>query len=474
MMDLQRIAAVTNGKLLGDNVTVHGVTTDSRQECTERLFVALQGPNFDGHDYLHQAHQAGAQAALVSHEVVELVCGLSQVVVDDTLSALAVTARQWRNDYRIPVVAVTGSAGKTTVKELLGAVLSVDAVGVVTKGNLNNEIGVPLTLTRLKAKHCFAVIEMGMSNLGEIERLSVMAEPTIAIINNAAPAHLEGLGSLAAVATAKGEIVSGLADDGVLIINQDDEFFDYWRDLAGCRKIVGFGLQSQADVRCEYRYENGRAVLDVSYFDEQFVLNLPLLGKHNVMNALAVIAAAREIGLTAENIQAGFDSYQPLSNRSGVIQLGQLTLIDDSYNANPASMQAAIDLMLIEQEQRQQLLQQTVRTVLVLGDMAELGEQAAQLHCQVGRYAADKVDQLMLVGAYADDYAVGFDHADKIAEKFQQRDSLAVALLKSIKQDNSPVVILVKGSRSAAMEEVVKKIQTALLDKTEEHSVETQ
>lgn len=459
MMNLHRIAQLTKGRLQGADVQVTGVTTDSRADCTGKLFVALQGPNFDGHDYVSAAQEAGAAAALVSRPVD---CSLAQVIVADTLQALTEIAASWRQDFDIPVVAVTGSSGKTTVKELLGSVLSSSGKGIVTKGNLNNHIGVPLTLTRLEPDHQFAVVEMGMNHAGEIEHLSTMARPTIAIVNNAGAAHLEGLGSIAAVAAAKGEIASGLPDDGVLVINHDDDYAGLWRELAGSRRVVSFGLQPGADVTCEYQYTNSGSQLQITGLQRSMELVTPLKGKHHVMNSLAVTAVAWLLDVDNNDVQTGFANYQPLDGRSAAQQVGQVTLINDAYNANPSSIGAAVDMLVLEKQLRQSN-NQSAEVCLVLGDMAELGEQARQLHRQVGSYAANKVDRFLVTGEYQSDYAAGFGEATQC---FASQQELAESLCSQIGSD-TPAIVLVKGSRSAGMENCVQHLADCLRDSAE-------
>lgn len=460
-MNLAQVARATTGKLLNGqpDIVIDGLCNDSRQLCENKLYVAISGDNFDGHEFIEQAFNAGAVAALAERE---LKLAYPVIKVTDSIVAMAKIANAWRRSFNIPLLAITGSAGKTTLKEMSGNILSQSRVGIITNGNLNNEIGVPLTLTRLNQTHEFAVIEMGMNHRGEIERLSKMAMPNIAIINNAAAAHLEGLGSIEAVAEAKGEIISGLDDDGTVILNADDEFFPLWQKLAGKRKIVSFGLTSKADVTANYHLQPDGYSLSVVGSAGEFEVKLPLFGEHNVCNALAVIAATAHMGCSIQDIQQGIATYQPLINRGGVHTFGNINLIDDTYNANPASMRAAVDVVLSQSQQ----LEKTgikVKTYLIVGDMGELGDQAEALHYQVGQFA--DVDFLFCYGEYQEHYINGFrsnTQHDGQAFGFDSQQALVDQLLSVLKQHDSidKQLLLVKGSRYTGMEYVVNALVT--------------
>ena len=459
-MSLVDIATATSGEILGGtNAMIHGICTDSRQDCSQRLFIALEGENFDGHDYIEQAITAGATAAMLSHDVdlVDTHADLSRIVVKDTLQGMATLTKSWRQLFSIPVVAITGSVGKTSLKEMIGNILSIEKAGVVTNGNFNNEIGVPLTVTRLNASHEFAVVEMGMNHFGEIARLSEMTLPTIAVINNAGAAHLENLGTIAGVAKAKGEIIAGLDEKGVLIINGDDDFADYWSELAGNRRVVRFGLNDSMDVTADYHFDATGTDLSIRYFDETFDLRIPVVGEHNVMNVLASIATAKELSINVETLQLAFDRYTPPQDRSGRYVINNSVLIDDSYNANPTSMQAAIEQLTIEQSLNSELI-----TILVLGDMAELGEHAGELHEQIGEAAASNVDYLYVAGKYANAYKLGFGETTQV---FDSKENLILSLAQDVtnlQNKKLQLRILVKGSRSAGMDEVVAALQTSM------------
>lgn len=444
MMYLSQIATAVNGRLQGEDVMLSGISIDSRQNCNHQLFVALNGERFDAHEFIPQAQQSGASAVLVEKPINT---DLPQVLVDDSHQALKQMAAWWRAQFALPVVGVTGSVGKTSVKEMLGAIFSEIGKGLVTRGNLNNEIGVPLTLMRLAADDVFAIVEMGMNHAGEISRLTNITRPTVALINNAAAAHLEGLGTVAAVAAAKGEIFEGLSADGIAVINNDDDYAELWHQLAAPRKVITFGL-TDADVTADYQLHTDHLTMTVQINKAEGVealdIKLKLVGKHNVMNALAAIAVAHAANIPLEAIVEGLRKYQPISGRLNVAHFGDLTVIDDTYNANPASMRAAIDV-----------LAQFVDTTLILGDMGELGDAADQEHLQLGTLAqARGIDRVYACGSYAATSIKNF-HGTAISFTDQAR-----LLNYLVDHPLTTGTVLVKGSRSAKMENVVELIKT--------------
>lgn len=445
MMQLQVIAKAIGATLLGNDVAINGVTTDSRKKCTGDLFVALKGERFDAHEYVNQAEQNGAAAALLEREVQTK---LPVLLVENSLASLGRTAKWWRQQFDIPVVGITGSVGKTTVKQMAGSIFAQIGKGVVTEGNLNNEIGVPLTLTRLREDDLYAVVEMGMSYIGEISRLTDMAQPSVALVNNAAAAHLEGLGSLEAVAQAKGEIFEGLANDGIAIINADDTFADYWKDLASKKQIMTFALENAADVTADYELNGFGSVIKLKSEQGEVTINLPLPGKHNVSNALAAASLALASGLSLEQIRVGLEKC---SNAKGRLQISQnqgVTIIDDTYNANPASMRAAIDVLSETQSQYK---------VLIVSDMGELGNESDSAHKEIGDYASKRgINKLYACGELSKLTAQAFgEHGYWFNDK--------QALLEELKISLQPgLCVLVKASRFAAMEEVVDGINQIL------------
>ncbi len=435
-MALAEAAEALGARREGADVALRGVCTDTRRLQPGQLFVALQGPNFDGHDFVPAALEAGAAACLVSRPVAS-----PAIVVEDTRRALGELARAWRQRFRLPLIAVTGSNGKTTVKEMLAAILASGGPILATRGNLNNDIGVPLTLFELDGAHRAAVVEMGANHPGEIAWLVSLARPGVALVTNAGPAHLEGFGSLEGVARAKGEIFAGLPADGIAVINADDAYAPLWRELAAGRRIVSFGLRQPADVSAEWQATGRGSRLRVHTPAGDFETDLPLPGEHNVMNALAATAAALAAGVSPQNVARGLAGVRAAPGRLQ-IRPGPAgsTLIDDTYNANPASLAAALRVL------------QTFpgRHLLALGDMGELGPEAEALHAEAGRLAREAgVARLVAVGSMAAAAAAAFGPgAERCADRAQ-----AVALLREeLGRDD---VLLVKGSRASRMDEVI-------------------
>ncbi|RBP49862.1 UDP-N-acetylmuramoyl-tripeptide--D-alanyl-D-alanine ligase [Arenicella xantha] len=438
MIQLSQACQVVDGVLRGADVLFHNVSINTRDVCEGRLFVALKGEQFDAHDYVAQAATAGAVALLVEQDVSSV---LPVVKVDSTHQALKDLAAWWRTQLVLPVIGITGSVGKTTVKEMAGAIFSQLGQGVVTHGNLNNEIGVPLTLMRLSENDRFAIVEMGMNHAGEIQRLTQVAQPTIALITNAGEAHLEHLGSVAAVAKAKGEIFAGLTPDGTAVINADDAFASEWQQSTAGRRVVSFGLTNAADITATYRQHRGALEIQISTPDATFEIRLKALGEHSVRNALAATALAIAANVPIDYIQRGLAEYRSPAGRLQVSQIGENTLIDDTYNANPTSMAAAVEV-----------LAGFAQSTLIVGDMAELGEHAESAHRQLGVLArANGIDKVLACGRYAE-LVVNEFGAD--GHCFVTQAELIEFVL------SAPLsgAILVKGSRSAAMENVVRAL----------------
>jgi len=450
MIHLSQISSVVNGQLNQQrDVIFNGVSINTRTDCEQCLFIALKGKNFDAHDFISQAEQAGSSALMLEREVETR---LPSILVDDTHQALTDLATWWRQQFTIPLIGVTGSVGKTSVKEMLGSIFAQLGQGVVTQGNLNNEIGVPLTLMRLDQGAQYAIVEMGMNHAGEISRITATAKPTIALINNAAAAHLEGLGSIEAVAKAKGEIFEGLSDDGVAIINNDDVYAPLWKELAAGHRIITFALESDADVTASYQVNGSTLLVSVDAMGKRLGMRLSAIGEHNVRNALAAIAASLAANVSIENIQAGLEAYRPISGRLNLTQVGAAQLIDDTYNANPLSMLAAIKVLV-----------QYPNNTLIVGDMAELGNTAQEEHRKLGQSAAEYgVERILACGEYAnlviDEFKQFKPDNSHLCHAFTEQNDLIDYLTQQV----TGGTILVKGSRSAKMEHVVSALNKSL------------
>ncbi len=445
-LDLNAVARACGGSLHGDNVRFSGVSTDSRRIAAGELFFALRGENFDGHRFLAAARAAGAAAAVVcaDADAADLAAagGLPCVAVADTRLALGALAADWRARFTLPVIAVTGSNGKTTTKEMIASILRSafgDAV-LATQGNLNNDIGLPLTLLQLDAGHRAAIVEMGMNHPGEIAYLAGLARPTVALVTNAQRAHLAGMGSIEAIAAEKGHIYDGLGADGVAVINADDEWAPMWRARNAGRRILAFGFAPEADVRGECHPHGLENRLVLQALGQRSELSLALPGRHNACNALAAAAAALAAGLPFATAAAGLAAFAGvkgrLQRRAG---LNGAVLLDDTYNANPDSVRAGIDV-----------LASTIgRKILVLGDMGEIGEMTGQFHDEIGGYAKSQgIDRLYALGESS---AIAAHNFGAGAEHFRRVDDLVEALRPELTPDTT---VLVKGSRFMRMERV--------------------
>ena len=448
MMDLNLAAAATAGRLLGANSAVTGVSTDSRKIAAGDLFVALRGDNFDGHDFVTAVKDQGASAAVVDVAgAARLVgCGLPLVVVEDTRLALGALAAHWRARFDLPLIALTGSNGKTTTKEMIAAILRAaygDAV-LATSGNLNNDIGVPLTLFGLRPTHRVAVVEMGMNHPGEIAYLTHLTRPTVALVTNVQRAHLAGLGSLEAIAAEKGSIFAGLPAGGSAVFCLDEPWGAGWAAAIPGRRILGWSLAGPAAVSGSYRGHGLESHLTLHCQGETREIELAVSGEHNARNALAAAAATRAAGVPFAAICAGLAAYRGakgrLQRRSGV---NGAVLLDDTYNANPDSLRAGIDVLAA-----------TVgRKVLVLGDMGEIGAMAAQFHDEIGGYAKSQgVDRLFALGEAS---AVAVHNFGAGGRHFRKLEELIETLRGEL---DAQTTVLVKGSRFMRMERVADAI----------------
>ena len=444
MMSLAEAAAVLGASVRGADARFTGVSTDTRTLRRADLFVALRGERFDGHRFLQNAAAAKAAAAVVDRKYSgEL--PLPAAVVDDTRLALGLLARHWRARFRPALVAVAGSNGKTTVKEMLASILRCHAgeEGVLaTAGNLNNDIGVPLTLLRMRQAHRWCAIELGMNHKGEIAYLAEIARPTVALVNNAQREHLEFMRSVEEVAAENAAVYAALPADGIAVVNADDAHAGFFRSRAGTRRIVDFGLEAPAAVSASYRLAPLASELAIRTPSGAAQATLAIPGLHNVRNALAAAAAAHAVGIDTKTIEQGLAAFRPYTGRLQVKQArGGATLIDDTYNANPDSVRAAIDV----------LASCPGPTVLVLGDMGEVGAQGAEFHREVGAYARAKgIASLLALGEAARDavqaFGPGARHFDKLEE-----------LIANVNGKS----ILVKGSRFMKMERVVAALTGA-------------
>ena len=431
------------GTLHGGDASFCGVSSDSRTLQSGELFFALQGPNFDGSEFVAMAEERQAAGAVVQKMVST---ELPIIVVDDTQKALGKLAADWRKQMPARVIGITGSNGKTTLKELVASCLSLSANTLATLGNLNNEIGMPLMLLRLAPEHRYAVIEMGANHAGEIAWLTSLAEPEVVAITNAAPAHLEGFGSLEGVVKAKAEILTGTARPQFAILNADDEAYAFWLAKVTDATVLSFGFAPAADVRASdvVATKNGSTFL-LHMPDSDLQINLPLQGAHNVINACAAAAIACALDIDAEQIKKGLESVQPVGGRlQSVKSASGATLYDDSYNANPLSVAAAAAF----------LASQPGDTWLVLGDMAELGSESAALHTQAGSLAKQVgVNHLLATGELSRHAVDAFGSG---GQWLASVDDIVDELQQSLSGDE---FVLVKGSRSMGMERVVSALR---------------
>ena len=447
-LSLAEIAGVLGVPAPAAAGSVRDICTDTRALQSGDLFVALRGDRFDGHDFLETAREAGAIAAVV--DTADEAMAIPQLVVPDTVQALADLARFNRDLSDARVVAVTGSSGKTTFKEMLSAMLSREGETLATLGNLNNHIGAPLTLFRLAPKHRFAVIELGASGVGEIAHTVAAAGPEVAVITNAGEAHLEGFGSYENIVQGKGEIIDGVTESGTVVLNRDDPAFATWKQRAGSRRLVSVSARGDdAGYRCTgYEFDAGTyhiRVVTPEGCERSLTLNLP--GEHNICNALLAAATAEAVGAQWSSVVAGLEAVKPAAGRLERKTLSdRVAVIDDSYNANPTSMKAALDVLSREPSTR----------VAVLGGMAELGAEGTRMHREVGEHARSAgIDQVLVVGTSDGCRALVAGSGDH-ANRFDSHQQAVEWLLANI---NGPMTVLVKGSRSSAMDQVVKMLQ---------------
>lgn len=441
-MTLSAIAELLNGQLHGQNLEVGTFSIDTRTLQPGDVYIAIRGARFDGHDFITQAIQSGAGAIIAETPYLS---ALPCICVADTRQALAALATAWRKQADAKIVGITGSNGKTTVKEMTAAILGVNAPVLFTRGNLNNDIGVPLTLFRLQEQHRYAVIEMGANHPGEIAYTSRCAQADVVIITNAGAAHLEGFGNIQGVAETKGEIIETLKQNGIAILNRDDDFYDYWHAVAGNRKTLSFGLTPAADISAK-AISSGitdnrfYTVFELTTTSASIPIKLSLAGRHNVLNALAASAAAVALGISPEQIQQGLATLRPITGRLQplVSKQGNI-IIDDTYNANPASLKAGLDVLLACHGE----------PWLVLGAFGELGPDSLKLHAEMG----ELIKQMGVVRVFA----TGADTQATVAafgenaRYFESQSDLITALEQQLPAN---ATLLIKGSRVRKMENV--------------------
>ncbi|HIG64850.1 MAG TPA: UDP-N-acetylmuramoyl-tripeptide--D-alanyl-D-alanine ligase [Methyloprofundus sp.] len=444
-LTLNEISEILKAELVGTSVPISGLSIDTRTLSRGDIYLAIKGEQFDGHDFIAQAQQQGAGALIVSKKGDT---DLPQLVVKDTRIALAELAGAIRNKLQLKVCAITGSNGKTTVKEMIATILAVNSQVLFTQGNFNNDIGVPLTLLRLKQQQ-YAVIEMGANHRGEIAYTSHYARPDVAVITNVGPAHIEGFGSIEGVANAKAEIIQSLDDDGIAILNADDHFYGLWKGLAEERKVLSFGLKQAADISAENIITQVQDQQFKTYFDlvadgNKVPVELVLAGEHNVKNALAASAACLALGIDLKQIQTGLKRVKVVNGRLQLFASDSgIKLINDTYNANPASLAVALEV----------LKQCPGEKWLALGAFGELGADSEHIHSEMGRDIKNAgVQRLFATGAMAENTVQAFGAG---AEYFAAQDDL----IKSVKEQITPEqTLLVKGSRAQKMEVVVNAL----------------
>ena len=453
MMDLQTAAKAMHGTPLGENVSFRSVSTDSRAVNAGELFIALRGDTFDGHVFVGTAKTRGAVAAVVDVGAVESLKEIDfpLIVVSDTRLALGALAAEWRTRFTIPVIAVTGSNGKTTSKEMIASILKA-AFGetvLATEGNFNNDIGMPLTLLKLNSSHCAAIVEMGMNHPGEIAYLARIAQPTVALVTNAQRAHLAGMGTIETIAREKGSVFTELGAAGVAVFNADDQWADLWRSLSAGHRTMSFAFERAAEVTGHYQLHGleNHLTISVSAQGKQIQVALALPGAHNARNALGAATAALAANIPLEAVREGLSAFRGikgrLQRRPG---LNGSTLLDDSYNANPDSVCAGIDVLAA-----------TIgKKILVLGDMGEIGDMTGQFHDEVGGYAKSQgVDLLLALG---DSSVLASHNFGAGGQHFKKIEDLIEKLAGELTPDTT---VLVKGSRFMRMERVANAIATS-------------
>ena len=441
-MTLSEVAQNIDGIFSGMDGVFTGVSIDSRSLHSENLFIAIKGERADGHDFLSSVLDRKAAGAIVETKADDT--ELPQIKVDNTLNAMSKLSKQWRSRFDIPVIAITGSNGKTTVKEMIGSILGLNAKVLMTKGNLNNHIGVPLTLFDLGDEHKFAVVEMGANHSGEIARLCEITMPTVALITQCAPAHLEGFISEEGVARAKAEIFSGLSSNGTAIINADDNYAEMWTETAKGHRTLYFGIENKTGICAEkirFNKKNRKTEFEIQFPESVITISLSLFGDHNVQNALAAAACCYSVGIPVLQIKQGLENMNCVPGRlERIAGLSGSTIFNDTYNANPSSLEAALKVMSVIDGARW----------LIFGDMGELGKESENFHRLAGSLARKyKIERLFTVGELSqftnEEFGIGGDHFDSTGE----------LLNSAVDEISGDVTVLIKGSRFMRMEQIV-------------------
>ncbi|CAA9890037.1 UDP-N-acetylmuramoyl-tripeptide:D-alanyl-D-alanine ligase [Candidatus Methylobacter favarea] len=445
-MKLSEIAECVQGQLVGEDDVITSVSIDTRTIKPGQLYIGIKGKNFDGNEFVREAEQAGATAAIINNG---FAAAIPYIRVEDTHLALAELAGSWRKKMPVSIVGITGSNGKTTVKEMVAAILGINDTVLFTQGNLNNDIGVPLTLLRLNEQHPYAVIEMGANHPGEIQYTSSYAQADVVVITNAGAAHIEGFGSIDGVARAKGEIIQTLKAQGIAILPRDDDFFDYWKSVAGSRKLMSFGLNDGADVTarsikteiCNKQFVTTFELVTAQGF---LSVNLNLAGRHNVMNALAATAACLALGIELEQIKQGLETVVPVTGRLQPLlsRFGNI-VIDDTYNANSASLKAGLDVLADCEGE----------PWLVLGAFGELGPESLKIHEEIGELIKSRgIVRLLAIGPDARNTVKCFGQGGTFFETQQN-------LIEVLNQElTGKETILIKGSRVQRMENIAEAL----------------
>ena len=439
-LSLTEIASITNGKLIGEDINITGVSTDTRKMDEGLLFVALIGESFDPHELIENDQAKKAAAVLVQREVKT---SIPQIIVNDCYKGLQEISASWRKKFSIPVVGVTGSNGKTSVKELIKQILATQGNVLATQGNLNNHIGVPLTLCNLSTKNNFAVIEMGANHAGEIACLAKLAQPNIGVITNIGPAHLEGFGSIDGVARAKAELYANLNPSGVAVVNADDAYRNTWKDEIDDRMQISFGMEKPADVSGK---QIAGDLVEITTPMGEMRVKPQITGMHAVLNMLAATAVGLAIGVDLEDIKTGIENTQAVKGRLiRVAGLAGATVLDDTYNANPASLAAALDVQAQEPGEHW----------LVLGDMGELGNESEFMHNKAGEIAKQfGVQRLFAYGELTKHSVKAFGVG---AKHFSSHAEIVAALQDELTRD---ICVLIKGSRAMQLEKIVAGIKS--------------